>query len=157
MAVSVDAPLSLRGLVIARECRLGAVGSFFRSLPEVDVRARFGLGGPGAADWLIERLASEPARGVLTARIDDHIVAVMDHAHAGCGIELGVVVAATHRRLGIGSSLLRSLLGHARECNEPLLAHANRSNAAAVSFLLRNGFAVHGGSLDARLFASATA
>jgi GNAT superfamily N-acetyltransferase len=156
MSVQLVAPSPLPYWTIAPEHRLDRVVFFFRSLPSRDLVARFGLPGSSPVEWLIERLATEPQRGVLAARSGDSIVGVTDHTHAGCAIEFGVVVDPTHRRRGIGSALIAALREHAERCREPLLAHTNRANFAAISCLLRNGFDVHGGTFDALRFVRPT-
>lgn len=129
------------------------VAAFLRSLPLPDLWLRFG----GRPDWLLERLFRDAERGATLARRHGRIVGVLDYVHTGCGLEIGVVVAERHRRLGVASAMLAATLARAPYRGEAVLAYASWGNVPAVRWLQRNGFGASGGSAEPLLFVHASA
>src|ERR1700694_840107 len=96
------------------------IAAFLRALPAPDAQRRFG----GRPDWLIDRLFREAQRGATIARLDGELIGRVDDARTSGGNEIGVVVAAQHRRRGIASALLAATLE--RIAGEHVVAYASR-------------------------------
>jgi GNAT superfamily N-acetyltransferase len=73
------------------------------------------------------------------ARDDNDIVALLDFARDGDSVEIGLFIAAEHRRRGLGRTLLEAVPLAAPD-TAVLVAYCAADNYPALAFLRATGF-----------------
>ncbi len=111
----------------------------------VDRLARFFSEGHAAVENAVERLRLRQARALLAEADDENVVGVLELVRCDSGsAELGLIVSASWRRLGIGTALLMETVAMSTQCLElrQLIAITRYENFPARRLLRRCDAAV---------------
>lgn len=110
---------------------------FMAAWSESDLYDRFCSTAHSSVDWFAESLRHARHRAIVAWCATD-AVALLDYVDLGRTLELGLFVAAEHRRRGLGTHLMRRLLVLARGVT--IVAHTRADNVAAIGLLRSCGF-----------------
>ncbi|MBV8580057.1 MAG: GNAT family N-acetyltransferase [Candidatus Eremiobacteraeota bacterium] len=119
------------------------LASFLAALRPRDLLDRFHAPSRAAAEWLLGELTAFGDHGALVS-VDDvgALVGLLDYAPCGEDAELGIVVVAARRRLGLGTALTAaSLTLLAARGVRAARAFVRRDNRPALRILSRLRFA----------------
>jgi GNAT superfamily N-acetyltransferase len=135
-------------------CRLISIewaewGQFFSHLAPSDIRDRFGRLVSVEAGLRLLTLPNNHGSVMFGAFCSEGLIGVANLANDAMGrAEIAVLVRSDWKRRGIGETLMRAALCHAKQERLPVYAFIQPSNSAIIALMRRLGFVYGLGQVD---------